>query len=89
MRIDKFLKISRVIKRRTEAKYACDSDSIKLNSRTAKAGDAVKVNDKIEIRSRYKVLEIEVLKIPEGNVSIPASRELYRIIEEEKIRYDQ
>ena len=88
MRIDKFLKISRVIKRRTEAKYACDSNSIKLNNRTAKAGDTVKVNDKIEIRSRYKILEIEVLKIPEGNVSISSSRELYRIIKEEKIRYD-
>ena len=88
MRIDKYLKISRVIKRRTEAKYACDSNSIKLNNRIAKAGDTIRANDIIEIRSRYKSLEIEVLKIPEGNVSISASRELYRIIREEYIGYE-
>lgn len=88
MRIDKFLKISRVVKRRTEAKYACDSNSIKLNNRIAKAGDTIRTNDKIEIHSRYKALEIEVLKIPEGNVSISASRELYRIIREENIEHE-
>lgn len=88
MRIDKYLKVSRLIKRRTEAKYACDNHSIKLNNKISKAGDSIRVNDRIEIRSRHKILEIEVLKIPEGNVSISSARELYRVIREENREYD-
>lgn len=88
MRIDKYLKVSRLIKRRTEAKYACDSQSIKLNNKISKAGDSIRVNDRIEISSRHKILEIEVLKIPEGNVSVSSARELYRVIREENREYD-
>ncbi|VFB16153.1 S4 domain [Urinicoccus massiliensis] len=49
MRIDKFLKISRLIKRRTVAKEACEWGRIKINDKTAKPGDDVKIGDIIEI----------------------------------------
>ncbi len=51
MRIDKFLKISRLIKRRTVAKEACEGGRIKINDKTAKPGDDVKIGDIIEISS--------------------------------------
>ncbi len=88
MRIDKFLKISRVIKRRTEAKSACENNCVKINDRIAKAGDTIRIFDTIEIRFRHKILEIEVLKIPEGNVSVSSASQFYRIIKEEKINFD-
>ena len=88
MRIDKFLKISRIIKRRTEAKFACENNCVKINNRIAKAGDEVKIFDKIEIKFRYKILEIEALKIPEGNVPASSASHLYRVIKEEKIDFE-
>ncbi|MDY0383088.1 MAG: S4 domain-containing protein, partial [Atribacterota bacterium] len=56
MRIDKFLKISRIIKRRTEAKSACENNCVKINDRIAKAGDTIRIFDTIEIRFRHKIL---------------------------------
>ena len=88
MRIDKFLKISRVIKRRTEAKSACEHNCVKINDRISKAGDNIKIFDKIEIRFRHKILEIEVLKVPEGNVPASSASQLYRVIKEEKVDFD-
>lgn len=88
MRIDKFFKLSRIIKRRTEGKKACDSQSIILNDKIAKAGDKVKPHDRIKIYFRYKILEIEVLEIPFGNVPASRASELYRVIKEEIIPID-
>lgn len=88
MRIDKYFKLSRIIKRRTEAKKACDSQSVFINDRIAKAGDSIKPQDRIRINFRNKILVIEVLKIPSGNVSISRSSELYRVIREEIIPFD-
>ncbi len=88
MRIDKFFKLSRIIKRRTEAKKACDNRCVIINGKAAKAGDIVKPSDKIEIHFRHKILEIEVLEIPEGNVSSSRSSQLYRILSEEKKEID-
>ncbi len=63
MRLDKFLKVSRLIKRRTVAKDACDHGKISINGKVAKAGTKVAVDDIIEISygerlSRYKVLKL-------------------------------
>lgn len=88
MRIDKFFKLSRIIKRRTEAKKACDSKSVQINRKIAKAGDSVKLGDKIKIHFRNRILEVEVLEIPNGNVSISHSSQLYKTIKEEKISFD-
>ncbi|MCL2201415.1 MAG: RNA-binding S4 domain-containing protein [Oscillospiraceae bacterium] len=65
MRLDKFLKVSRLIKRRTVANEACDSERISVNGRPAKASYSVKVGDIIEIRFGQKTLRVEVQSISE------------------------
>ena len=65
MRLDKYLKVSRLIKRRTVANEACDSERVSVNGRPAKASYAVKVGDVIEMRFGQRKLEVEVLSISE------------------------
>lgn len=79
MRIDKFLKVSRIIKRRTLANEACDAGRISVNERLVKASYDVKVGDIIELRFGDRVLKFEVLKVAE-HVTKDAAQELYRII---------
>jgi len=66
MRIDKFLKVSRLIKRRTIAKEACDKERITINGKIAKAGSEVKAGDVIEIRFGNSALSARVLEISES-----------------------
>lgn len=66
MRIDKFLKISRVIKRRTVAKQACDQGRVMINDKVAKAGTEVDVGDIIKITFGNKELKIAVQKLTES-----------------------
>lgn len=79
MRIDKFLKVSRIIKRRTLANEACDAGRISVNERLVKASYDVKVGDIIEFRFGEKVSKFEVLKVAE-HVTKDGATELYRII---------
>ncbi len=65
MRLDKFLKVSRVIKRRPIANEACDSGRVSINGRIAKASTDVKVGDLVEIRYGDKIVKFEVLQINE------------------------
>jgi ribosomal 50S subunit-recycling heat shock protein len=65
MRIDKFLKISRLIKRRTVANEACDGQRISVNGRVIKASYDVKPGDIIEIRFGQRILKVEVLVVSE------------------------
>ena len=65
MRIDKFLKVSRIIKRRTLANEACDREKVSLNGRIAKAGAEVKEGDLVEIRFGEKVTKLRILKVAE------------------------
>ncbi len=65
MRIDKFLKISRLIKRRTVATEACDSERISVNGKVVKASYDVKVGDVIEIRFGQRTVAVEVLEVNE------------------------
>lgn len=65
MRLDKFLKISRIIKRRTIANEACDAGRVKLNGKDAKAGTQVKIGDIIEIKFGDKTSKYEVLLLKE------------------------
>ena len=80
MRIDKYLKVSRLIKRRTVANEACDGDTIVVNGRQVKASYQVKVGDIIEIHFGQRVLKVEVLKVADnvGKAEAPA---MYREIE--------
>lgn len=63
MRIDKYLKVSRIIKRRTVANEACDNGRVSINGKTAKAGSEVKVGDKISIAFGDKIFEAQVTSV--------------------------
>ena len=65
MRLDKYLKVSRLIKRRTIANEACDNGRISVNGRVVKASYEVKVGDKIEINLGSRTVAVEVLQIAE------------------------
>ena len=65
MRLDKFLKVSRLIKRRTVANEACDNGRISVNGRPVKAGYEVKVGDRIEISMGPRTVAVEVLQVAE------------------------
>ena len=65
MRLDKYLKVSRLIKRRTVANEACDNGRISVNGRVVKASYEVKIGDKIEITMGQRTVAVEVLQIAE------------------------
>ncbi len=66
MRLDKYLKVSRLIKRRTVANEACDNDRVMVNGRPARASYEVKVGDTISIRFGERTLTVEVLAVQEN-----------------------
>lgn len=66
MRLDKYLKVSRLIKRRTVANEACDNGRISVNGRVVKASYEVKPGDKIEIAMGARTLAVEVLQVAEA-----------------------
>ena len=88
MRLDKFLKVSRIIKRRPIAKAVCDSGRILINDQPAKAGKEVSEGDVLRIDLKSRILVCQVMSIPTGNVRTSEASSLYRIISEEKIEQD-
>ena len=81
MRIDKFLKVSRLIKRRTVANEVADAGRIVVNGREVKASYQVKVGDEIEIMFANKPVKVKVLST-EATVTKDGAREMYTVIEE-------
>ncbi|MBS5604068.1 RNA-binding S4 domain-containing protein [Enterocloster lavalensis] len=79
MRLDKFLKVSRLIKRRTVANEACDAGRVLVNEKPAKASLNVKTGDVIEIRFGEKAVRVEVLDVQE-TVKKDEAKELYRYL---------
>lgn len=79
MRLDKFLKVSRIIKRRTVANDACDASHISVNGRVAKASYDVKVGDVIEVAFGQRVLRVRVTDVRE-TVKRDAAAELYEVL---------
>ena len=79
MRLDKFLKVSRIIKRRTIANEACDAGRVMINGKVAKASVNVKVGDIIEIQFGEKTVKVEVLDIQE-TMKKEVAAELYRYL---------
>ena len=65
MRLDKYLKVSRLIKRRTIANEACDAGRVRVNGRVVRAGYDVKVGDQIEITLGERAVVVEVLQVAE------------------------
>ncbi len=81
MRLDKFLKVSRLIKRRTIANEVSDMGRISVNGNPAKAGKQLKEGDVIEIEYANRTVKAKVLRIPQNNVSIQESSTLYEILQ--------
>lgn len=79
MRLDKFLKVSRLIKRRTVANEACDAGRVLVNDKPAKASLAVKTGDIIEIQFGVRSVKVEVLDVTE-TVRKDDAKDLYRYL---------
>ncbi len=79
MRLDKYLKVSRLIKRRTVANEACDSAHVTVNGKSAKASYAVKQGDVIELRFGQRTLKVEVTVVSENATKADAAT-MYREI---------
>lgn len=79
MRLDKYLKVSRLIKRRPVANEACDAGRITVNGRVAKASLNVKVGDVIEISFGDKLVKVEVLSTQE-TYNKDEAKELYKVL---------
>lgn len=80
MRLDKFLKVSRIIKRRTVANDACDTDHVTVNGKRAKASYDVKENDIIEITFGERKLKVKVLDVREHALKADAAS-MYEVIQ--------
>ncbi|PWI58452.1 RNA-binding S4 domain-containing protein [Sulfoacidibacillus thermotolerans] len=85
MRVDKFLKVSRLIKRRTLAKEICDSGRVEVNGRVAKAGTEVNVGDTLVIRFGQRILTVRIDQIVE-QIRKENVLELYTVLQDEKRR---
>ena len=79
MRIDKYLKNARIIKRRTVAKEACDGGRVTINGKTAKAGDEVAVGDVVTVQFGNRCQKVRVLDIKD-NVQKKGAEDLYEIL---------
>ena len=80
MRLDKFLKVSRLSKRRTVANEVSDTGRISVNGSPAKAAKQLKEGDIIEIAYANRTVKVKVLKVPEGNVSVQEAPSLYEVL---------
>jgi len=83
LRLDQFLSESRLIKRRTQAKLACDKGLVFLDGIKAKPGKEVKPGQKIVLNLTQRKIELEILKLPLKNLRKEDAKELYRIRSEE------
>lgn len=88
MRLDKFLKVSRIIKRRTVAKVIVDGGKAKLNGKVAKAGTEVKEGMELELEYYNKYFKFKILKVPFGNVAKEKVSELIELLESRGIEID-
>ncbi len=88
MRLDSFLSEVRLIKRRTQAKEACERGLVLLDGKPAKPGKEIKVGQIIIINFANRTLEVEVLGIPTGNVRKAEAKDFYKTLREEKRKED-
>ena len=79
MRLDKYLKVSRIIKRRTVANESCDAGRVLVNGQPAKASRDIKPGDKLEIQFGQRTVKIEVLNVAD-TVKKEAAADMYREI---------
>nr|WP_293993974.1 RNA-binding S4 domain-containing protein [uncultured Fusobacterium sp.] len=81
MRLDKFLKVSRIIKRRTIAKVVVDGGKAKLDGKVVKASTEVKVSQILELEYYNKYFKFEILQVPSGNVTKDKTSELVKLLD--------
>jgi ribosomal 50S subunit-recycling heat shock protein len=86
MRLDSFLSDARLIKRRSQAKKACQAGLVLLDGREAKPGKEVKTGQMITINFSRRILEVEIAEIPSGSVRKEEAKNLYRVVREEAKR---
>ncbi|MCJ0538431.1 RNA-binding S4 domain-containing protein [Enterococcus cecorum] len=84
MRLDKFLKVSRIIKRRSVAKEVADKGRIQINGKLAKSSSMLKVGDVLQIQFGNKTLEVKVLALQDSTKKEDASK-MYEILSEKRI----
>lgn len=84
MRLDRFLKESRLIKRRTQANKYCKEEYVRINNKVSKPSKNIKTGDRIEISYPNKILLVEVLEIPEKGTPKSEAKNLYKILKEEE-----
>jgi len=85
MRLDKFLKVSRLAKRRTEAKEALDAGRIECDGRPVKASHVVKVGDELVIHYATKTVRVRVKAVPERPAQKTNAHEMYSIVGDEHV----
>ena len=78
LRLDKWLKIARIFKTRSQASHACDENHVKVNGEVAKAAKLIKPGDMLTVKGKNRYREIEVADISFKSVSAKEARELYR-----------
>jgi ribosomal 50S subunit-recycling heat shock protein len=85
MRLDAYLKLSRLVPRRSSAKDLCDAGGVHVNGHAAKAAREVHAGDRVTLHLPSREIMVEVLGLPTGrSVSRAAARELYRLVEERR-----
>jgi ribosomal 50S subunit-recycling heat shock protein len=88
MRLDSFLSEVRLIKRRTQAKIACENKIVLVDGVVAKPGKEVKVGQIVTINFTNRTLEVKILEIPSKNVKKEEAKNFYKVIREEKRKED-
>jgi len=81
MRLDKFLKVSRLVKRRTVANSVSEMGRVFVNGKPSKPAKQLKVGDILEIEYANRKDKFEILNVPEGNVSVQEASALYKVID--------
>ena len=85
MRMDKFLKLSRLIRRRTTARDIASVGAVRINGRQSKPSSEVRPGDRVDIAYPYRILTVEVLCADEKTLKKLTPDEAYRIIEERRV----
>ncbi len=88
MRVDVFLKQSRLVKRRSLAKELCDDGVIALNGRPVRAGREVTIGNSLTLSLRHRRIEVEIVDVPKRPPSAAAAIELYRVLSDERIEIE-
>jgi len=88
MRLDKFLKVARIVKRRTLARELCDDEAVTVNGIVAKAGHTIHVRDRVTVRTRRQIVQFTVLAVPERGVRKAEAADLFQIDHVEAVHED-